>query len=226
MHQATTEASSLRRQLDAIFNDPQLGPLAKAKVTPTPGTPGAVPAVPAVGDDPRYVRAFEEYQKAPNDQAAFIHLMKTASELGRDGALSAVEAREIEQANQARQHETNVSVATAINDAVTKDAPDVDLEIFWSFGRRAQQETPRQLTSRSERIEWQKTRMVELARAKQQGLIGPAVKAALEAEQLKTTAGVITPGGGGTPPPAAPGAPSKPKTTIEVIREMRRGQVV
>jgi len=171
------------------------------------------------------VKAFEEYQRAPNDMAAFIHLMKTAEEFGLQRTLSAVEAREIEQANHARQHETNVAVAQAINDAVSKEAPDVDLEIFWTFSRRAQQETPRYITTRSERLDWQKNRAVELARAKQQAIIGPALKAAREAEQLQSNAGVITPGGGGSPPPAAPGAPAPLKSMVEQVRDLRRGQV-
>ena len=207
------DAAGIRSIIDGILSDPRLGPLAKERLAPALGPPGAVPSAPAAGDDPRYVRAFEEYQKAPNDQAAFIHLMKVASELGRDGALSAVEAREIEQVNQTRQHQTHVAIATAVNDAVTKDAPDVDLELFWSYGRRAQAETPRHLTNRSERIEWQKNRAVELARAKQAQIRGAAA-----------SAGVVTPGRPGTAPPAAPGAPGGPKRMIDQIRDLRRSQ--
>jgi len=106
-----------------------------------------------------------------------------------------------------------VAIAQTVNDAVTKEAPDVDLEIFWSYGQRAQAETPRHITNRSERIEWQKNRAVELARAKQAQISGAAA-----------SAGVVTPGRAGTPPPGAPGATGRPKTTIEVIREMRRSQ--
>ena len=207
----TPDAAGIRNALDTIFTNPELGPLAPSRVAPTPGAPSTAPAAPAM--TPKMTAAWEAYQRAPDDQAAFAHLLSTAVEMGEERTLSTLEARQINQVNQTRQHQMHIAVAQTVNDTVAKEAPDVDLELFWSFGRRAQAETPRHLTNRSERIEWQTTRAIELARAKQAQIRGAAA-----------SAGVVTPGGRGTAPPATPGATGGPKSMIEQIRELRRGQ--
>ena len=207
----TSDAAGIRSIIDGILSDPRLGPIARERLAPTLGPPGAPPAAPV---DSGLQQAWRDYQQAPDDQAAFAHLIHTAVALGEQRTLQTLEGRAIDQANQSRQHQTHVAVAQAVNDAVTKEAPDVDLELFWSFGRRAQEETPRHLTSRSERIEWQKNRAVELARAKQAQIRGGAA----------ASAGVVTPGGRGTAPPAPPGAPGGSKSMIEQVRDLRRSQ--
>ena len=205
----TPDAAGLRSIIDGLFSDPRLSPVARERLAPL-GTPGVPPAAP-VGDKLR--TAWEDYQKAPDDQAAFMHLINTAVELGEQRTLSTLETRAIEQANETRGHQMRVAVAQAVNDAVSKEAPDVDLELFWTFGRRAQAETPRYITNRAERIEWQKTRMVELARAKQAQIRG-----------VPPSASVTTPGRPGTPAPATPGATGGVKSMIEQVRDLRRNQ--
>lgn len=161
------------------------------------------PTLPA-NEDARFEAAWDSYQKAPNDKAAFVHLMRTAAQLGREETLSTLETREIEAANQARHQETMAAVASAINDAVALEAPDVDLELFWTFGRQAQRETPRHLVKPADKIEWQKNRMIQLTRAKTESIVKKHVTSALEAEQIKRDAGAVTSGGRQNPPPAAP----------------------
>jgi len=157
--------------------------------------------------DARLRQIWEDYQRAPDDQAAFMHLINTAVELGEQRTLSTLETLAIDQANQARGHLMRVAVAQAVNDAVAKEAPDVDLSLFWMFSRQAQAETPRYITNRSERIEWQRNRAIELARAEQAQIRGVAA-----------SAGVVTPGGPGTAPPAPPGATVGAKSMVDQIR--------
>ena len=205
------DAAGIRNIIEGIFTDPRLGPLAKERLASTLGPPGAAPAPPA---DSGLQQAWRDYQQAPDDQAAFAHLINTAVALGEQRTLQTLEGRAIDQANQTRQHQMHIAIAQTVNDTVAKEAPDVDLELFWSFGRRAQAETPRHITTRSERIEWQKNRAVELARAKQAQIRGGAA----------ASAGVVTPGGRGTAPPAPPGATGGSKSMIEQIRDLRRNQ--
>ena len=216
MHQATGEAADLKRKLAAILNDPLLGPLAAA--TAAPGTPGADP-----GGDPELRKAWTEYQEAPNDEAAFLKLMAVAEQRGSKRALAELDKREIEQVNRARVQQQNVVIARTINDTVKAEAPDVDLDLFWSFGRQAQAETPVHLTAREDRITWQKDRMIALTRAKQQALVNPAVQAALEAERVKAGAAPVMPGGG-TARPAAAGAPAAAEAPnmVDQVRALRR----
>ena len=126
------DAAGIRSIIEGIFSDPRLGPLAKERLAPTLGTPGVAPAAPA---DSGLQQAWRDYQQAPDDQAAFMHLINTAVALGERRTLSTLEGRAIDQANATRGHQMRVAIAQTVNDVVVKEAPDVDLEIFWSPAR-------------------------------------------------------------------------------------------
>jgi hypothetical protein len=201
------DVGGVRTALDGIFTDPNLGPVAGPRTVPTPAIPS--PAGPPT-TNPRVAAAWDAYQRAPDDRAAFTHLINTAVELGEERVLSRLEAREVAQVNQTRQHQRNAAIVQTVNDAVAKEAPDVHLDLFWSYGRRAQAETPRNLVHPSERIEWPMRRMIELTRAKQQAVITAASSPAPRA---------------GVSQPATPGASGQPKSMVDQMRDLRRSQV-
>jgi len=172
--------------------------------------------------NPRVQAAWDAYQRAPDDRAAFTHLITTAVELGEERVLSRLEAREVAHVNETRAHQKKIAIVQTVNDAVAKEAPDVDLDIFWNFGRRAQAETPRHIVHPSARIEWQMKRAIELARAKQQALIAAATSSAPATGPPKSMVAFMremAPRAAGAPPAA-----EQPKNMVEFMREMRSRQ--
>lgn len=242
----------LAGQLRTILNDPELGPRAKARLglaadtaapaapsVPHPGpatsSPAAEPAAPGIRIDPaRLEQAFQRYQAFPEGQEreAFAYLLQTAAEIAADSLLPEAEqrvlghlARRSEEAHARRQAENaKASIATAVNDVVQQIAPDVDLELFWSWAApRAARETPPHLTDPIERIQWQTERAIELTRDKQRRFAAPASQAAAEATQLQHRAGSVVPGGGGTPAPTATDSQTpKPVPFVEQMRLLKR----
>ena len=116
----TPDAAGIRNIIEGIFTDPRLGPLAKERLASTLGTPGADPAAPV---DSQLRKAFEDYQRAPDDQTAFAHLINTAVALGEQRTLQTLDGRAIDQANATRGHQMRVAIAQTVNDAVAKEAP-------------------------------------------------------------------------------------------------------
>ena len=131
-----------------------------------------------------------------------------------------------ERTNQQRAAQRNVALARTINDTVAQEAPDVDPELFWSFGQQATQETPAEITNTSERIVWQKDRMVALARAKQQAILTRATTAEDEANRMRATAAPVIPGGSSERPAGAPSpTPAAPRSFVDQTRDLRRRTV-
>ena len=224
---ATTRAKALERQLTAILTHPELGPLARPVAdSATPGAPARTPAVPAHGEDPALRQAWDRYNATEDPFQAFAELVSFAEERGAQRALGEVDTRETERTSQHRATQRNTLIAKTVNDTVAQEAPDVDLELFWSFGQQAAHETPAEITNTSERIIWQKDRMVALARAKQQAILTRATTAEDEANRMRATAAPVIPGGSSERPAGAPSpTPAAPRSFVDQTRDLRRRTV-
>lgn len=207
MHAATTEASQLRTQLNAIINHPLLGPVAR-QVTRTPLQ---------TQPDDALDQAWKDYQSAPSDREAFGKLMQHASEASYQRIRKEAEGNREKRVNAARAQQRDTAIAQFINDTVSKDAPDVPLDVFWAMSQRAETETPLTIVTLPERLEWQVARAIELGRA----LLAPKATAAAETAQagaaLTSRAGAVMPGGGSSPT-TVPGSIGKVPTMIEQIK--------
>ena len=214
MHEATTEASQLRAQLSTILNHPLLGPVAKT-VTQTPPQPQ-----PGDGIE----EAWKEYQNAPDDKAAFAKLLEAAEKRTFARIKRDSEAAAIQRANSTRAKQRDMLIAQHINEAVTKTAPDVPLDLFWAMSEKAEAETPATMIGLPERIEWQVGRAVELARGLLQPRTEQAAANAATAAQVTQQAGVVMPSGTASPT-ATPTVPGKTKTFVDQIKEMQSRRV-
>lgn len=214
MHDATTEAANLRKQLSSI--QATHGP------AQPDGTPSALDqelatvdaeitrlwqAYRGEQDEEKAADAYQRYMDA-RDRRAELRVLKR---LG-DGALKAEAQERSVQAARAQW--------SAITDYVGKVAADVDIDLFRFFTRQAQTEAAQQgLTDPMAHLEWQINRAIELAREKQSTFTKGASTAATEAAARATTAGVVMAGGGAEPPKTPPAAEPAPATFVDAMRK-------
>jgi len=213
-HEKAQETVKLKNELNSIFNHPIYGPVLKAGL----GDQTVVPGKP-VEDDVK--RAWLEYQSAPNDEAAFAKLLQFAEDRGSRRAMGELEIRLNKQRDEQAAVQRQVLAAQTINEAVTQQAPDVPLELFWAMAGRAERETPGHVTHPDDRLVWQIARAVELSR----GVLNPMLQKATAAAGVQTSVNqagaVIMPGGGASPTPGGGAAPAQAKNMVEQIKEMQ-----
>jgi hypothetical protein len=215
MHEATADAAKMRNQLNNILNHPLLGPVIQ-KVTN--------PQAPTDTVDDEVKQAWKAYQAAPSDEEAFRHLLATAEERSKKAVLADLQQRQIEQTNRARAQQRDLLVAKAINKEVSEKAPDVPIELFWAMSSKAEAETPMELVTVAEKLEWQITRAVDLARA----VIGSRTQVAQQTTQqsqgVRQTAAVVMPSGSqaGSGPG---GSPTAPTTFVDQLRAVQARKI-
>jgi len=208
MHEATADAAKMRNQLNNILNHPLLGPVIEKVTNPQ------APVNPA---DDEVKQAWKAYQAAPSDEEAFRHLLATAEARSEKKILATLENRRIEQTNRARAQQRDLLVAKAINKEVTEKAPDVPIELFWAMSSKAESETPMELVTVADKLEWQITRAVDLARA----VIGSRTQVAQQTTQqsqgVRQTAAVVMPSG--SQPSSGPGgSPTAPVNFVDQLK--------
>lgn len=208
MHESTAEASRLRNELNTILNHPMLGPVVQRVMTPgTPTQPG----------DDLVKDAYQKWQTAPNDEAAFRVLLATAEKRSRDAVMNELSEREIQRTNAARAKQKDAMVAQAINREVAEKAGDVPIELFWAMSTRAEMETPVDKVTLADKLEWQINRSIELARE----VISTQATRALEAQRaaaaVRQTAAPVMPAGSTGASPSQGNRPAK--SFVDQLRE-------
>lgn len=240
MHEATTKASELSRQINAIFSNPEIGAVAREVVShPAPGagtSPAAAPrpaAQPAPSPPPAaqqppiaqgeqfFEPTFVEnlWARYSNQQLpekdAFVLLVNevgraTASAIKSDPSLVHGVMDQFRQ-TQARQR-ANESVVTAVEAFWQEHGPGIPVELFWSFASNAQQLHPGNYGAQAL---YCLERAAEVM-AKAQGASGAS---AAVNTALRTTPEIGLPGSGG--PPAASATEGEAPKMIDQLRAMR-----
>jgi len=169
---AEAPAPELRAKLGTVLSDPQLAPL------PEPASPGLTED--AVGE------LWREYQAAPTDQQAFGVLLRRSVGVAKD----TMSAEAVRRENVARASRALSSLNAEITATVKREAPDVDVDLFWAYGARlAERECPASITDPLAALAWQTRRAIELVRAKTGARPGqPAAGGAGASPQTGTSA--------------------------------------
>jgi len=211
-----TEIVSLQQALAVTLQHPAFRPV------PHPEAPPA-----AEGDAGDWIRA---YQQAPDDTTA-LRLMaeriEQAEKNGETRALRALEQRQATAINRARAAQAQKFLTDQVSQIVTSAAPDVPLELFWSYKDRVHAETPVELHAPDQmpaRMQWQIERALTLARAAMDPQrLAVANAAALAAGLARTAAPSMAPGSNA--PGGRPGAPANAAPSMTEQLYSRRTQM-
>jgi hypothetical protein len=165
------------------------------------------------GIDPEIRQAYEAYRNAPDDVAAYAHLMQTATERGKREAvkevLSELGKRAQQQQTRHQVERARSGVASAVNATLKQHFPDVNQQIFWRVAApQAVQETPPEVTGFAERLQWQVERAAQITRELQNSFAGPVQQATEEANAIRQGAAAVMPGGGSARPAQSASATS------------------
>ena len=114
-------------------------------------------------------------------------------------------------------------MATAINESVTAQAPDVPLELFWAMSTKAEAETPMELVSMADKLDWQIKRSVQLAREVMNRGIQPAVAAATQVQQVQRQGQVVMAPGSTTSGVGSPQA--GPTRFVDAVKQLQARKV-
>lgn len=215
-HKNAQENAKLKNELNALFNHPVFQQVAEAQSGQTATTPQQVV------QDEGLKKAWAEYQASPNDEAAFAKLISLAEERGSRRAVSEVEAmlQQRETATAVRQR--NVAAADTINQTVASTAPDVPLELFWAMSGRAEQETPPELQSVGERLQWQVGRAIDLSRATLANHTQRVRTAVTQQQAVTRQAGAIMPAGGTSPVQGGTPSSTQFPSMVDSIKQRQR----
>lgn len=118
----------------------------------------------ALETEPELQKAWQGYQTAPTDEAAFGHLLRVAEEGAQRQVIATLEQRARER--QVRQQHAKIRqvVVDEVNERIAAIAPELPRRMVWAYFPLAAAQTPVNLTDLAERIQWQTERALELAR--------------------------------------------------------------
>lgn len=213
MHAATQRTAEVEAQLAQILNHPLLGPVTKTVMAPKPEV---------VTEDP-VVKAYKEYQQAPDDQTAFAKLVEFAETKAKASIMTELEQRAQRDEDARRTQQRDALIVQTINQKVTELAPEVPLPFFWAMSGQAEQETPAELTVPAKRLEWQMKRTIEIARAVLNQAWAPRQAAAAQAAAVAQSVAGIIPAGGAAPQGGG-AAPNPVKSLVDAVKDSQRSQ--